>query len=98
MFHYTRTQPRVEASNHQSSNRLDRYAPPVRPVFDLHRLYQKSSSREGPRWERSVLVDLSSTCQLDPPPSAAGTKGDKKLGFEKRELGFQDKKVKDFMF
>jgi hypothetical protein len=30
--------------------------------------------------------------QLDPPPSTTGKKGDKKLGFGKEELGFEDKK------
>jgi hypothetical protein len=30
--------------------------------------------------------------QLDPPPSVVGMKRDKKLGFEKEELGFGDKK------
>jgi hypothetical protein len=33
---------------------------------------------EGASW-----VDLASTGQLDPPPSIAGIRGDKKLGFEK---------------
>jgi hypothetical protein len=38
-----------------------------------------------------IKVDIVSACQLDPPPSATGTKGDKKLGFGKEELGFGDK-------
>jgi hypothetical protein len=42
---------------------------------------------EGVSW-----VDLASTGQLDLPPSAARTKGDKKLGFGKEELGFGDEK------
>jgi hypothetical protein len=32
--------------------------------------------------------------QLDPAPSATRMKGDKKLGFEKERLGFEDKKSK----
>jgi hypothetical protein len=42
--------------------------------------------------EEASWIDLASASQLDPPLSAAGTKGDKKLGFEKEQLGFGDKK------
>jgi hypothetical protein len=39
-------------------------------------LPERDPVREGASW-----VDLASAGQLDPPPSAAGTKGDKRLGF-----------------
>jgi hypothetical protein len=42
--------------------------------------------------EEASWVDLALTSHLDPPPSTAGMKGDKKLGFGKGELGFEDKK------
>jgi hypothetical protein len=38
--------------------------------------------------EGASKVDLASAGQLDPPPSAAKMKGDKKLVSEKEELGF----------
>jgi hypothetical protein len=53
---------------------------------------QRGSSREGPVREEALWVDLASTCQLDQPPSFVGMKGDKKLGFGKERLGFEDKK------
>jgi hypothetical protein len=42
--------------------------------------------------EEASWVDLALAGQLDPPPSTAGMKEDKKLGFGKEELGFGDKK------
>jgi hypothetical protein len=42
--------------------------------------------------EEASWFDLASAGQLDPPPNVIETKGDKKLGFEKEELGFGDKK------
>jgi hypothetical protein len=42
--------------------------------------------------EEASWVDLASAGQLDPPLSVVGTKGDKKFGFEKEELRFEDKK------
>jgi hypothetical protein len=45
-----------------------------------------------PVGEEAPWVDLASEGQVDLPPSATGTKGDKKLGFGKEKLGFRDKK------
>jgi hypothetical protein len=89
---YTRTRPHVEASGRRSSNQSDRYVLPVRPVCGLRRLNQKYPFWEGPVREEASWVDLASAGQLDPPPSATGMKGDKKLWFGKEELGFGDKK------
>jgi hypothetical protein len=52
---YTRTRLHAEASGCQSSNRSDQYVLLVRPVCNIHRLNQKSSSREGSRQRKSVL-------------------------------------------
>jgi hypothetical protein len=49
------------------------------------------SGREPVREEAS-WVDLASADQLDPPLSTARMKGDKKLGFGKEGLGFEEKK------
>jgi hypothetical protein len=65
---------------------------PVRLVCGLHHRNQKSPFREDPIREEASWVDLASAGQLDPPPSTAGTKGDKKLVFGKEKLWFEDKK------
>jgi hypothetical protein len=61
-------------------------------MYSLCHLNYQTSSWEGPRREEAPWVDLALAGQLDPPPSTIGTKGDKKLGFEKEKFGFEDKK------
>jgi hypothetical protein len=58
----------------QIGRRSDRYAASV--ACTRNPLPERDPVGEGVSW-----VDLASACQLDPSPSAAGMKVDKKLGF-----------------
>jgi hypothetical protein len=79
--HYTRTRPHVEALDHRSSNRSDWYAPLVKPVCGLHRCARNPLPGWDPIEEGVYWVVLTLPGYLDPPPSTARIKGDKKLGF-----------------
>jgi hypothetical protein len=81
-----------------SSNRSNWYMLPVRPLccltaYTINLLPGKDLIRE-----RASSVDLASAGQLDPPPSATGTKGDKKLGFRKESQGLEIKSKIFYIF
>jgi hypothetical protein len=75
----TQTRPCVEPSSRRSS---DRYAWPVRLVCTASTAWTSEFPLErDPVEEEAPWVDLASAGQLDLPPSATRTRGDKKLGF-----------------